>query len=432
MSVICNLIIFSIFHFLTLSLGWSAVDAPNFDDIDIPVNRRLLREYGRFHQTLASHLVYQPSKAVTNPLVDYILFLTSYSENKETAKALDHMLKTSGPFGFSDKPADEQEKVFIAGAAQAIAQIHHDLVTIDYDSSNTDHLTEIRRLQGAALAGAVQHPYHPVITLPPSAQPLADGLKPDLDQSGRWQTFLDLLKDEKLSKRQFAAKTVTGKAKADWVNDIILCGYQMGVLPDVEGLSSPPRPRNYLDDSWKNDNSWMEDEHNYVQWWFMIHTIGQGDGIAPRFTEETRQTLNDHRVVLTEVQKMLRMSFARKVTFWGQKLTQFRVIMSLDTTEDQTLRKPVSGKNWHENWIINTHNYLRMNRFLMCFHLFGLNDELNALYAYLGKTVKEENTSPKNNTYIKGSLDRFWSQAKVGKPGVGRDEGYIPASVSVF
>ena len=387
-------------HFLvvTAALGYVPTFSGNTGDFDSD----LTRNYRGFTASLTSHTVFQPSQAVTNPLMDYVLFLTSYSQDRSTALALDYMLKTSGPFGFSDKPADEQEKVFLAASAQAITLQHSDLAGKSYTKSG--HQDEILRLQGLAAGGKPEHPYHPTITLPVRA----DGLVKST-QGERWQLFLTLITDKKLSERQFAATQVNAGAKADWLNDVILCGYLMGIVPDVEG--SPRRVRDYLDKSWKNINQWMEDQHNYVQWWFPIDTVGMGDGIAPRTLITTRQTLKGHGQMGTAMQEMLVVSFVRKVTFWGGQLKTLKIV-SLATEEDKALGVPMNRsrtkqyESWHENWIYNNggHNYLRMTRFLTCLRFFGLQAYVDSLYEYLEKTAKTQTGS------IQVSLG-FWRQA---------------------
>ncbi len=388
----CFSVIYLHFLVVTAALGY----VPTFTGKSGDFDSDLTSNYHAFTKSLTSHAVFQPSEAVTNPLMDYVLFLTSYSHDRSTALALDYMLKTSGPFGFSGKPADEQEKVFLAASAQAITLQHSDLAGKSYTKS--EHQDEILRLQGLAKKGTPEHPYHPKITLPARADSLVTST-----QGARWQSFLTLITDKSVSERQFSAKKLNERAKADWLNDVLLCGYLMGLMPDVEG--SPPKVRDYLDQNWANNNTWMEKQHNYVQWWFPIHTVGQGDCIAPRTLITTCQTLKGHGQVGAAMQEMLAASFTRKVTFWGSQLDKSSKIVPLSKAEDKALGTPVAGQTWSENWVIKTHNYLRMTRFLTCLRFFGLQGYVDSLYAYLDETAKTPDGSG-----MQGSLG-FWKQA---------------------
>ena len=149
----------------------------------------------------------------------------------------------------------------------------------------------------------------------------------------------------------------------------------------------------------------MEKQHNYVQWWFPIHTVGQGDCIAPRTLITTCQTLKGHGQVGAAMQEMLAASFTRKVTFWGSQLDKSSKIVPLSKAEDKALGTPVAGQTWSENWVIKTHNYLRMTRFLTCLRFFGLQGYVDSLYAYLDETAKTPDGSG-----MQGSLG-FWKQA---------------------
>jgi hypothetical protein len=439
MAQIYRFLIVGFLYCLTLMPGWATVCVPDFGGVDVTdpnaLKARLLREHIKFQIELDRHPVYQPSKAITNPLIDYICWLASYSsEDRNVAIALDYLLKTGGPFGFSDRPANEQEKVFIAGAVQVVAIRHRERATVVYTSRNPLHSAEVRRLQELAIAaGGPQHPYHDTITLPPSAAPLAADLKPELRQGGRWQLWLGLLGNRTWADNQFAATIVTGNAKADWLNDILLTGCMLGLVPDMEGSPSP-RVRNYLDDAWKRSNEWMEAQHNYVQWWFIIHTVGMGDGIAPRYIHSTYLILVAHPAILAAIQQMLRMSFARNVTFWGQKFGAKGKIVPLDEADkkhpdlklllEENASKP-AVRDWHDSWLTRNgrHNILRMSRYLRCLWFFGLRRELDDLYAYLEETVTKRHT----DSYIQGSLKNHWSQAKGGRPGIlERDAGDNP------
>ena len=327
--------------------------------------------------------------------------------------ALDYLLKTSGPFGFSKRPAEEQEKVFLAASAQAVVLKHSDLIDTTYLPSS--HHGEISRLQRLTRASStLEHPYHSRISLPAAVN--AHRVRP---QAHRWLSFLTLITDKRVSVRQFAAiqknpgraRTFTGKA--DWANDIILCGYLMGLLPDVQG--SRREVRGYLDKAWKHTNQWMEGQHNYVQWWFPIDKIGMGDGIAPRTLITTTQTLTDHPDTRSAVQEMLMASFIRKVTFWGCQLNATPKIVPLSLAEDKALGKAAYGKTWQENWVISTHNYLRLDRLLLCLHYFGLTAHLDNLYIYL----QEMTSSQPDGHRMKESLRRFWSQSWQGKSPLG-------------
>ncbi len=369
-------------------------------------NQELTENYQGFQKNLSSSVVYQESQAATHRLLDYTLCLANFVKEENVAKALDYLLKTGGPFGISKRQATSQEQVLLAAVAQIIAIKQPSLVHNLY-GGHTTHQQAIQRLQQQVTSsGDFPHPYHPRIDLPSSADFVDQNLKPNADQTHRWRLFLDLLSDYPWVKGQFTL-TKDLQNKLDWLNTPLLCGYLMGVIPDVEkGKTGKLQDRDYLDNLWKQDNLWMESNHKYVQWFFPTPNVGQGDRIAPRYSGAMPYLFQGRPEILTEIQAMMRMSLARKANFWGQRLV-YTKWDSGGNRVDLIPLKTQDGDKWEQNWIHKTHNYQRMSRFLESLGLFGLLPEQQALWAYL--TEIKTKYPQTNNSY-----ENFW------KPAVGQ------------
>jgi|GEM_PF-2948598 len=360
------------------------------------LDTELRANFKNFKSQLKDHPYYQGSRN-TNLVTDFVMLMTNKAQNSKVRLALDYFLKTGGPFKTRPKKATAQEKVFLAAACQIVSELDPSLAKKDYDDiwPKTDrsealqkHLKRVLEIQGKLDV----HPFRDSSTLKHEASLKLSTAEVKLN----WKPFKDLL----LSPDLFKAGSLNlpgdtrGLAKASFLNDIELIGFQLAAVPDIHG--------NYIDDLWANDNQWMEDQHNYVQWWFPIETIGMGDGIkAPRFLPSTTAILTKNPQILASVQGIMRESFSRKARFWGQKLIYERNASSVKLEKLEG-----DDEKWERNWIKKTHNYLRMSRFLTSLRLFGLIPERDALWEYLTAVKDKE-----DNADLTKSYEGYWKKA---------------------
>lgn len=161
--------------------------------------------------------------------------------------------------------------------------------------------------------------------------------------------------------------------KLFFTNDLILLGYSLGLTNKL----NPNENEKILAAIWQDwdmTNNKMEDTHNYVQAWFPIFSVGQGNG---RKTQRLSPTLiyNLENTKCSEyLNQMNQITFARMTTFWGQKIDGEK----LSTVE----------VTWHQNWLTNTHNDLRMTRILKWLLMFRREDEYKMMQAYLSTSKK--------------------------------------------
>ena len=338
------------------------------------LNDELKQNFTGFKNYLQKSPYYQKSRN-TSLAMDFMVLLTNKSHDPRVCRALDYLLKTGGDFKYHK--ASQQEKGFLAAASQIVVEHDPSLANEDYHSiipltsrsqGLQKHLAKVLEIQRKSVGGDSSHPLRGELVLPEAARDIPDELKKNMNTDEGWMRFKRLLLRPDLFKE---GNTSPSDGKASWLNDVELIGFQLGVLPDIRG--------NYIDNLWSKDNQWMEDKHNYVQWWFLNEMVGQGDKIkAPRFLEPTVNILQSDLLICSYVQQMMRVSFARKARFWGQHV----VYAGKDNVTVEKLAGP-EGARWEENWIHCSHNYYRMTRVLKSFRFFGLRAERKALFAYL-------------------------------------------------
>ncbi len=118
------------------------------------------------------------------------------------------------------------------------------------------------------------------------------------------------------------------------------------------------------------DDAWLENTHNYIQWLFPLDRQSQFNNRAPVLNAPTIRAL--HRNL-----NMLR-AFDRMLAFYG-----------LERVEERVQR----GVNWEErsrNWITrNNHNFMRITRILTSLRLFGFEKEAAAFFDQLSTIYQE-------------------------------------------
>ena len=324
-----------------------------FKDHQLSLNTKLEKGYDHFTQEINM----SPTvKLSARPIMDYILALSPFVEEQNVAEALDYLIKTGGPWGISKTPATPAEAFALISAAQSVQTAHPEVTAKNQDNASLH--------------------YQVVVALQKKEISLETGA---------------LMEAIKSSDPTFFTNNSQAYPKTEFWNDFLLFGFLMGAAPDIHGR--------YLNDIWNFDNAKLESQHNYIQWIFPIMTVGMGDGAkTPRVTDHTRILLQKHPLLLELIQQKMRLSLERMVTFWGQEL---------EKRYSPNKIQPVVGQEaWQENWIVKTHNYLRMSRILTCLNLFGLKDERDVVWKYLDDTAKKD---PR----VKDSYNNYWKNAAV-------------------
>jgi hypothetical protein len=343
-------------------------DSPEISDI-ASTNLAILSSYNAFKEFLSSsqyfcsHNNYKP-KGVTatsvHPVLEYMAFLVSLSSDTKIANILDHLIKTAGPFGFSERKANSAERVIYHIAMNAVAKTQGEPLKIGNREAEKTSFDAIQTM----------HPDF-CLDLPTSEE--------------RWNVYLDALQHSDFFKPSAAVKI-------SFLNDVFLLGYLNGITPRY-------KDDQWLSSVWSYENNNLERVHDFIQWIFPNSAVGV-DPTAPLLTPTSKGALERHLPLLQCIRKMVRNSFARMANFWGQQINSS---VALVKTSDQ----------WHENWLNHTHNNPRMNRILECLSFLGMQPEFDCLRAYLWATADEADRT-KIYPSLKLSRANFW--ANVPRP----------------
>jgi hypothetical protein len=66
-----------------------------------------------------------------HPVLEYMAFLVSLSSDTKIANILDHLIKTAGPFGFSERKANSAERVIYHIAMNVVAKTQGEPLKIE-------------------------------------------------------------------------------------------------------------------------------------------------------------------------------------------------------------------------------------------------------------------------------------------------------------
>lgn len=354
------------------------IDAPSDITLDgwvAATNIAIRSSYDEFKKFLnssiyfCSHNDYKPKPAVAvtpvHPVIEYMGFLVSLSKNRKIATILDHLVRTAGPFGFSKQKANSAERIIYHIAMNAVSK------------TLTGRLQEVHKASTEDTTFASVQAMHPGVNL---ALPTSES---------RWDTLLDVLQNPDFFNAPSKAPTI----RYSLLNDIFQFSFLLGATPRYKDGT-------WLSDVWGNSNEKLEDDHDFVQWIFPIHTVGV-DPLAPLLNDTIACSLARHPLLLNSIRTMVRISFARMANFWGQQMVAPAGTML--TKVDDT---------WHKNWLIHTHNNPRMDRILRCLSFLKMSDEFRALLTYLSGTTTEAITT---GTYpsLSFSMENFWKKVPV-------------------
>jgi hypothetical protein len=301
-----------------------------------------------------------------HPVIEYMAFLASLSKNHKIATILDHLVKTAGPFGFSKKVANSAERIIYHIAMNAVSRTLHGRLDTVHKAPTED---------AAFAAVQAMHPSVHLV-LPTSEE--------------RWNTLLDAIQGNDF----FKAPSVVPAQRYFLLNDVFQFSFLLGVMPRY-------RDGTWLSDIWGNSNVKLEDDHSFIQWLFPIRTVGV-DPLAPLLNDTIACSLARHPLLLNSIRAMVRTSFGRMANFWGQQMGAPTETLTLIKVDDI----------WHKNWLINTHNNLRMDRILRCLSFLKMGNEFRTLLTYLNETTDE---AIRNGTYpsLSSSLENYWKKVPI-------------------
>ncbi|HVE49280.1 MAG TPA: opioid growth factor receptor-related protein [Casimicrobiaceae bacterium] len=139
--------------------------------------------------------------------------------------------------------------------------------------------------------------------------------------------------------------------------------------------SHPDDHGRFLADILRQDDTWFEVTHNYVQWLFPLDEVSRVTPTAPLVDHQVVAAFRSDEVLRTH----LWASFDRMLRFYGL------------SREGTAITK---GPNWHDrksNWFIEpTHNNLRITRILKCLTLLHLSSAASMFLASLENLRESE------------------------------------------
>lgn len=125
----------------------------------------------------------------------------------------------------------------------------------------------------------------------------------------------------------------------------------------------------------RQDDTWLEHTHDFIQWLFPLERPSGVNPSAPLITTAVEQAFRSD----ASLRDRLRGAFQRMLAFYGLQ-------------DDGSRIAPAS--NWTQrkgNWFTRpTHNDLRITRILRCLFLLGLREEAQRLLACLDRLHRTE------------------------------------------
>lgn len=163
-------------------------------------------------------------------------------------------------------------------------------------------------------------------------------------------------------------------------------------MPTIEEFYSEKKPDQYgrtLTYILSQNDRWLEDEHNFIQWLFPLRE--KGSYPATLFDKEQEAVFQ----ASIDLQNNMRRSLVRMLAFYG---------FSWNGDKSQIV-KSMNYEECAQNWLTHPHNFLRISRILRSLRLAGLLKESAAFYGAL-----ETLLSKKEKDVIGGSW-AHWQKA---------------------
>lgn len=151
-----------------------------------------------------------------------------------------------------------------------------------------------------------------------------------------------------------------------------------------------------LDEIWDWNDDDLEAVHDFIQWLFPLPEPSNFNPDAPLLSElDIREFRSD-----PNLQARLQRSFERIVRFLG-----------LEQAADGTVREgPNFAARTSDVWAYPNHNWLRITRILRSLTLLGLENQAQALYAWLSEMHRTQRFPISAETF------RYWTGAIQSAP----------------
>ena len=116
----------------------------------------------------------------------------------------------------------------------------------------------------------------------------------------------------------------------------------------------------YLRDALRNPDSWLEDTHDFIQWWFPLPDLSAHFPGAPTVPVEQFADLSREKKIVDNVRR----AFDRMAAFYGFDRKDGELVCASNHRERTEL--------WANR---ETHNDKRISRMIRSMTLFGLRDD---------------------------------------------------------
>ena len=146
-----------------------------------------------------------------------------------------------------------------------------------------------------------------------------------------------------------------------------------------------------LADILAQEDRWLENVHDYIQWVFPNREAGQVTPWAPLISAQDEAEFRENETLRNRLMD----SFCRMLAFYGMKISEGRITRA-DNWDDRK----------HSWFIRDTHNNLRITRILKCLVALGLENEARHFFTALKGLVESELDCGISQTSI-----RYWTEA---------------------
>lgn len=130
--------------------------------------------------------------------------------------------------------------------------------------------------------------------------------------------------------------------------------------------SHPDHKGRMLAEIVQQDDSWLEQTHDFIQWLFPLNEASRASSHAPVVDSKTVTAFQTDDLL----QKHMRVCLVRMVKFLGLRF------------DGRTLEKATNWNDRKQDWFtVHSHNSLRITRILKSMALLGLKQDAIALHA---------------------------------------------------
>jgi hypothetical protein len=167
-------------------------------------------------------------------------------------------------------------------------------------------------------------------------------------------------------------------------------GAKMSQLIDFYfGKSTDTRKRN-LSFILKQNDLWLEQTHDYIQWLFPLQERSENVPDSPMLTKEDIDIFSNS----SYLQNKILASFSRMLDFYYLKIVDGKIEQS--ETDQRLIRAWLNKSN---------HNFLRITRILKCLNMLGLKTQAQMFFSFLSKLYNKYPTLITAKTFL------YWKES---------------------